>query len=64
MKLNSKDIELYSGEDEEEIVNKRLVKQIARAAIKSREEANSLNAKRYDNNEYGTKSNVKKRNRY
>lgn len=62
MKLNPKDIqEMF---EDEEVYNKRIMKQMGKMALRDRENQNILSAKRNDNNEYGTKSNVKKRPKF
>lgn len=62
MRLNQKDIqEMF---EDEEVYNKRIMKQIGRLASRDRENQNILSAKRSENNEYGTKSNVKKRPKF
>lgn len=66
MKLNQNDIsKMYESDDDEELQpNSRIVKQIAKEALRSREEANILSQKRHENSEYGTRSGSKKRPRY
>lgn len=62
MKLNPKDIQDMFEDDE--VYNKRIMKQIGKLASRDRENQNILNSKRFDNNEYGTKSNIKKRPKF